>query len=196
MGYDGTGQKYVRDLQDLENACKETPFAGTTCILEKRIDFEYEMSVILGRDEKGGILIIETPRNYQANGILVASVMGENVIEKDIRDKAVNMAIRAAKGLGYMGVLTVEFFVRSDGSVLANEMAPRPHNSGHHTIEHIGALSQYGVTRLLSATGGSVKSILKNYANAWETQNGIPFARPTHAVTGLVNVLGNDMRDF
>ncbi len=102
------------------------------------------MSVILLRDKDGEIIIGAVPKNFQDNGILVASVILEDVIPQKVRDETINYAIKAAHGMKYEGVLVVEFFVDENGTVRANEMAPRPHNSGHHTIEGMYT-SQYAL---------------------------------------------------
>ena len=101
------------------------------------------MSVVVARDRNGGIIVGAVPKNFQDNGILVASAISEDMIPEEIRGKAIKHAIKAAHGMKYEGVLVVEFFVGKDGTVRANEMAPRPHNSGHHTIEGMHNGSQY-----------------------------------------------------
>ena len=125
------------------------------------MEFAYELSVVVARDKNGDIIIGAVPKNFQDNGVLVTSVISEDMIPEEVRDKAITHAINAANGMNYEGVLVVEFFIGKDGTVRANEMAPRPHNSGHHTIEAMYT-SQYDLQNLLAHGTSTVASILES----------------------------------
>lgn len=131
-GYDGKGQVRLRSGDDFEAAHKA--LANAPCILEAMVPFEREVSVIIARDRVGDTLCFDLPRNEHVNGILKRSVvpcdLGPNVIER-----ACDAAGKLAAALDYVGVLALEFFVLEDGRLLANEFAPRVHNSGHWTPE-------------------------------------------------------------
>lgn len=128
--YDSRGQINVTNFQEFCDAKTQLPWPY---ILEKKVDLDYEMSVIFARDESWKIIIISTQRNLQ-DWPLITSVSGLWKISEEIESQAICIAIKAAEGLGYVGTGAMEFFVTKDGKVLANEMAPRPHNSGHQTI--------------------------------------------------------------
>ena len=104
------------------------------CVLEQRVDLACEVSVVLGRGVDGEMTCFPIAQNTHANGILDVSLAPAG-ISSELADVATDAAKRIAEGLGYCGVLAIEFFVTTDGQVLVNEMAPRPHNSGHYTID-------------------------------------------------------------
>lgn len=130
LGYDGKGQIRVKDLAELVAAYQQL---GGECILEKLVDLAYECSVIVARNQTGAkcFPLIE---NYHRDGILDISYIPANLSE-DILDKANKAAMSMVEALDYIGILTIEFFVTTDNRILVNEIAPRPHNSGHITIE-------------------------------------------------------------
>lgn len=131
FGYDGKGQARVKTRAEAEAAFAS--FKHETCVLEKMLKLDYEVSVVLARDAAGNVAAFPTAENQHLNGILDVSIVparGEQVV----RDEAQKLAIKVAEKLNYIGVLGVEFFV-CDGQLLVNEMAPRPHNSGHYTID-------------------------------------------------------------
>jgi 5-(carboxyamino)imidazole ribonucleotide synthase len=137
-GYDGQGVTPIRSEIDLEKAF-ETP-----SVLEKMIDFEKELSVIVARNENGDVKTfpcVECEFNPEAN--LVEFLFSPANITKEIEDKAQKIAKKVIEKLGMIGVLAVELFLTREGDVLVNEVAPRPHNSGHQTIEG-NYESQYG----------------------------------------------------
>ncbi len=131
-GYDGKGQARLESGDDFEAAHKALGFAP--CILEAMIPFEREVSVIIARDAVGDTLCYDVPRNEHANGILKRSIVPSGLSE-DVATRACDAAASLAEALGYVGVLALEFFVLEDGHLLANEFAPRVHNSGHWTPE-------------------------------------------------------------
>ena len=133
MGYDGKGQVRVRTREDVRAAF--AAMNGVTCLLEKMLPLAYEVSVLTARGTDGEAVVYPIAENVHRDGILfTTTVPGPNVsaaCAKTAQDAA--RAIVAA--LGYVGVLCIEFFVLEDGSLVVNEMAPRPHNSGHYTID-------------------------------------------------------------
>ena len=131
FGYDGKGQARVSNQAQAAEAFQA--FKGEQCVLEKMLNLDYEVSVVLARDASGNVAAYPTAENSHLNGILDVSIVPARA-PKAIHDQAKNLAMKIAEKLEYIGVLAVEFFV-SDGQLLANEMAPRPHNSGHYTID-------------------------------------------------------------
>lgn len=130
-GYDGKGQKLVNSAEQLLTAWKEV--GSVECVLEAFVDFDCEFSVIVagnGREQKH----YEPIRNCHHNHILDVSSSPAKLPDR-ARDEAVDVARGIAHALQYQGVMCVEFFLRRDGAVVVNEIAPRPHNSGHLTIE-------------------------------------------------------------
>lgn len=132
LGYDGKGQSVCHTEAEVTAAYAEV--APAACVLERRIDLAAEISVVLARASDGDIAVFPIAQNVHVNGILSTSTVPANQSE-DILSNAQAMAIKLARGLNYEGVLAVEFFVDSQGQVLFNEMAPRPHNSGHYTLD-------------------------------------------------------------
>jgi 5-(carboxyamino)imidazole ribonucleotide synthase len=132
LGYDGKGQVVCARFEDLAEAFQQV--GGKACVLEQRIDLACEVSVVLGRSQKGEVSCFPIAENRHANGILDVTLVPA-AISTALADKALDAATRIANGLDYCGVLAVEFFISTDGRVLVNEMAPRPHNSGHYTID-------------------------------------------------------------
>jgi 5-(carboxyamino)imidazole ribonucleotide synthase len=131
FGYDGKGQARVTNQAQAIAAFAN--FKHETCVLEQMLPLDYEISVVLARDAKGNIAAFPVAENSHLNGILdvsIAPARGSDVIKA----KAQALAKQIAEKLDYVGVLGVEFFV-SEGKLLVNEMAPRPHNSGHYTID-------------------------------------------------------------
>jgi len=131
-GYDGKGQVRLEAEDDFEAAHKA--LANAPCILEAMIPFEREVSVIVARDAVGDTLCYDLPRNEHVNGILKRSIVPSGLRE-DVADRAAKAAETLAHAMDYVGVLALEFFVLEDGTLLANEFAPRVHNSGHWTPE-------------------------------------------------------------
>jgi 5-(carboxyamino)imidazole ribonucleotide synthase len=131
FGYDGKGQARVSNQQEALAAFNA--FEHEECVLEKMLKLDYEVSVVLARDAQGNVASFPTSENSHLNGILdvsIAPARGSDAISH----QAQKLASMVAEKLDYTGVLGVEFFV-CDGELLVNEMAPRPHNSGHYTID-------------------------------------------------------------
>lgn len=132
LGYDGKGQVLCESFADLAPAFAQV--GGKPCVLEQRVDLACEVSVVLGRSVDGVVTCFPIAQNTHANGILDVS-LAPAPISRELSDEAIDAATRIADGLDYCGVLAIEFFVTGDGRVLVNEMAPRPHNSGHYTLD-------------------------------------------------------------
>ena len=133
LGYDGKGQRRVSTPAELEAAWNEA--GGVPCVLEKLLSLDFECSVIVARSEDGQMVHFPVQRNLHRDGILaVTEVHAENMPQSTAR-RAISAARSIAEGLSYVGVLCVEFFVLADGKLAVNEMAPRPHNSGHWTMD-------------------------------------------------------------
>lgn len=129
-GYDGKGVVKIADTSDYEKAFDEPS------IVEKWVDFEKEISVIVARNEKGHIKtfpLVEMDFNSEAN--LVEFLISPSNYPFEIQQKADEIAKNIAESLSIVGLLAVEMFLTKDGEILVNELAPRPHNSGHQTIE-------------------------------------------------------------
>lgn len=133
MGYDGKGQIRVKTRDEL--AAAWTELQQVPCVLEKMLPLAYEVSVIVARGRDGQVVHFPLQQNLHRDGILaVTQVPAPNVTEA-VSQQAYASAHQIAASLNYVGVLCIEFFVLQDGRIVANEMAPRPHNSGHHTID-------------------------------------------------------------
>lgn len=132
FGYDGKGQAVIRQAEQLPGAFDS--LGCQPCVLEELLDLEREVSVVIARGSDGATVTYPVAENAHANGILDVSIVPAQVPEA-IAEAAAAKAIAIAGKLGYCGVLAVEFFVLKDGRLLVNEMAPRPHNSGHYTID-------------------------------------------------------------
>src|SRR5207248_6942753 len=105
------------------------------CVLEKLLPLAYEVSVIVARGASGELVHLPLQQNLHRDGILAVTQVPSPDLTPDVQQRTVEAAERIAAGMGHVGVLCVEFFVLADGSVVANEMAPRPHNSGHYSID-------------------------------------------------------------
>lgn len=142
LGYDGKGQVRVADRAALRAAWDE--LKRVPCVLEQRLALAAECSVVLARGADGGVVHFAPQRNTHRDGILaVTESYAQNLPEAQAQ-KALLAATSIAKGLDYVGVLCVEFFLLEDGALVVNEIAPRPHNSGHHTIDACD-VSQFGL---------------------------------------------------
>ena len=131
FGYDGKGQARIGSADDLARTFAE--WKGVPCVLEELLVLEREVSVVLARSESGEIAVFPLAENRHARGILDLTIAPARVPEALAREAA-QLASRLARELRYVGVLAVEMFVVG-GRLLLNEIAPRPHNSGHYTID-------------------------------------------------------------
>ncbi|MGG1338754.1 5-(carboxyamino)imidazole ribonucleotide synthase [Bacillus subtilis] len=131
-GYDGKGQFVIKEEAQMEQAAALLEHG--TCILESWVSFEMELSVIVVRSVNGEISTFPTAENIHHNNILFQSIVPARV-EKGIQQKAADLAGKLADELNLVGPLAVEMFLTEDGELLVNELAPRPHNSGHYTLD-------------------------------------------------------------
>jgi 5-(carboxyamino)imidazole ribonucleotide synthase len=138
MGYDGKGQRRVADGSEMRAAWRL--LGGVPCVLEAALDLQAEVSAVVARGWDGGFAAYPIAENVHVDGILDLSVVPAR-IRPELADRAVGLAMTIADALDYVGVLAVEFFV-VDGGLLVNEIAPRPHNSGHWTID-VAQTSQF-----------------------------------------------------
>jgi 5-(carboxyamino)imidazole ribonucleotide synthase len=164
FGYDGTGVKIVRDLNDVDALPKGE------CITENLIPFIHELAVIVSRNPNGEVLtypVVEMEFHPEANQ--VEYVICPARISDDIAQKAQEIALRVSKEFNHVGILAVEMFLTETNEILVNEVAPRPHNSGHHTIEssytcqfeqHIRAILNLPLGKTESKTGAVMVNLV------------------------------------
>lgn len=167
LGYDGKGQYVIRNSSEIEKAWVQV--GGVPLILEKFVDFSRELSLIAVRSRDGDFRFYPLVENHHSEGILRLSVAPAPSVSDELQAQAEDFAKRIMNELEYVGVLAVELFQRSD-ELLANEMAPRVHNSGHWTIE--GAATSQFENHLRAITGMPLGS-----------------TEPTGAA-GMLNVIG------
>ena len=169
LGYDGKGQRRVADAAQLAAAWDE--LGQVPCVLEKMLPLQLECSVLIARGHDGATVHLPVQRNLHRDGILAVTEVYEGNVPPALASQAVAAAISIAHGLGYVGVLCVEFFVLQDGSLVVNEIAPRPHNSGHYSQDACD-LSQFGLQV--------------------RTMAGLPLVQPRqHSPTVMLNLLGD-----
>lgn len=129
-GYDGKGVKKINSTSEIEQAFEEPS------LVEELVDFEKEIAVIVARNDKGDVStfpLVEMEFNPDAN--LVEFLISPSTLPFEIQTQADEIAKKIAEDLQIVGLLAVEMFLTKEGEILVNELAPRPHNSGHHTIE-------------------------------------------------------------
>lgn len=131
-GYDGKGQVVLRDANDIEMAARLLRYGS--CVLEAWIPFEKEISIVVARGKDGQVETFPVAENVHINNILHTSIAPADV-SADVHEEAEEIAKKLAEVLQLCGVLAVEMFVTNSGAIYVNELAPRPHNSGHYTIE-------------------------------------------------------------
>lgn len=187
-GYDGKGQSVIQSLRDAEPAWNALGGASHELILEEWIPFDCEVSVVVARTQDGQILPFPIGENVHRQGILHTTTVPARIAPACMNE-AVAAATTLAHALDLVGVMAVEFFVVGD-RVLVNEMAPRPHNSGHYTIEacqtsqfeqHIRAVCGLppGDPSLLSPA-----AMVNLLGDDWETAAGAPHVEAALAVPG------------
>ena len=131
MGYDGKGQLRVTTRDEL-NAGWAT-LGSVPCVLEKMLPLASECSVIIARGRDGAMVNLPVQRNLHRDGILAVTEVFAGNVPEALANQAITAAKAVAQELNYVGVLCVEFFVLADGKLVVNEIAPRPHNSGHYS---------------------------------------------------------------
>jgi 5-(carboxyamino)imidazole ribonucleotide synthase len=168
LGYDGKGQATVETKDDALRAFDR--FGGVPCVVEERIALESELSVVLARGQDGDVVPFPVAENRHRDGILETSVVPARIPDALARE-ARELATGLAEEMEYVGVLGVELFVAHRGRVLVNEMAPRPHNSGHYTIDACSA---------------------DQFEQQLRTLCGLPLARPwLMSPVAMINLLGD-----
>jgi len=167
FGYDGKGQARVADAAAARLTFRR--FKGEPCVLERALPLDAEVSCVVARGADGALAAFEVARNHHRNGILDVCA-APAPIAAPLREAAAAMAGRVAVALGYVGVMGVEFFV-SNGTLLVNEIAPRPHNSGHHTLD---------------------ACVASQYEQQVRALCGLPLGEPrSHSAAVMVNLLGD-----
>jgi len=131
FGYDGKGQARIHSIEDARTAFRE--FGGQPCVLEGFVRLEREISVVLARSDAGECMLFPIAENRHENGILDVSIVPARITDA-LAQQAREIARAVADRLGYVGVMAVEFFI-TGGRLMVNEIAPRPHNSGHYTLD-------------------------------------------------------------
>ncbi|MGK7370332.1 MAG: 5-(carboxyamino)imidazole ribonucleotide synthase, partial [Candidatus Halalkalibacterium sp. M3_1C_030] len=174
-GYDGYGNETVGNIEEAKTAFdKLGGNKGHDIVAESFIDFTHELAVQVARNETGH-MVYPCCETVQENHICVA-VKSPAPVDKAIREKAQELALKATEAIDGKGIFAFEFFLKPDGSLLLNESAPRPHNSGHYTIE------------------GCVTSQFENHVRA---VLGLPLGSSelrSHSVA-MINLLGTEKRD-
>jgi len=172
FGYDGKGQIKVADVPELHAAYAQ--LNHTVCVLEKFMPLKSELSVVVARGSDGEIETFPVAENQHVNGILDISIVPAR-ISPQLAEQARDIACRVAEKLQYRGVLCVEFFVLHDDTLLINEIAPRPHNSGHYSID---------------------ACITSQFEQQVRTLCGLPLGSTAqHSAAAMVNLLGDVWRN-
>ncbi len=167
FGYDGKGQARVKNQAEAQKAL--TDFNLETCVLEQMLALDLEVSVVLARDAQGNIAAFPTAENSHLNGILDISIAPARC-STVLKANAQALAKKLAEKLDYVGVLGVEFFVVGK-QLLVNEIAPRPHNSGHYTID---------------------ACVTNQFEQQVRVMTGLPLGNPDlHSNAVMVNILGD-----
>ena len=189
LGYDGKGQRQVVDARELLAAWQA--LGRVDCVLEKKLALAFEISVIVARGRDGACVHFPVQRNLHRGGILAVTEVPAPGVDEALATQAIEAAKAIAAALDYVGVLCVEFFVLQDGTLVANEMAPRPHNSGHHTIDAFD-LSQFDLqVRTLAGLPltmprqHSSALMLNLLGDLWLPEGDVPQAPPWSAVLAL-----------
>ena len=168
LGYDGKGQAAVENEGDALRAFER--FGSVPCVLEARLDLECELSVIVARGADGDVVTFPVAENRHQDGILETSVVPARV-SGALSHQACEIATKVAEAMAYVGVMGVELFVAGGGRLMVNEMAPRPHNSGHYTMDACSA---------------------DQFEQQLRTLCGLPLARPwLLSPVAMVNLLGD-----
>jgi 5-(carboxyamino)imidazole ribonucleotide synthase len=169
LGYDGKGQASVSTASELADAWRALGAVG--CVLERRLPLRNELSVIVARGSDGSVVHLPPQQNLHRNGVLAVTQVPAPEVDGTLARQAIDCARDLAASMDYVGVLCVEFFVLADGSLVANEMAPRPHNSGHYSVDACD-VSQFEL---------QVRSVA-----------GLPLVAPRlHSAAVMLNLLGD-----
>lgn len=133
MGYDGKGQVRVKTPDELRTAY--AGMDGVLCVLEKMLPLAYEISVLVARGADGAAVVYPIAENVHRDGVLFTTTVPSTHVSAAAASQAQQAALKLIADIDYVGVLCIEFFVLKDGTLTVNEMAPRPHNSGHYTMD-------------------------------------------------------------
>ena len=142
MGYDGKGQFKLENPNEIEKTFSDLP-NNTKFIIEEKINFNKEISVIIGKDIYGNIANFEPIENIHKNGILDISIFPARISD-EIKKNAIKLSAKFIEQIELIGIVAIEMFLDNNENILFNEIAPRPHNSGHLTIES-HSMSQFGM---------------------------------------------------
>ena len=172
LGYDGKGQQRVVDRAALRAAWAAlSPAGDVPCVLEQWLPLRSELSVVMARGAFGDMINLPVQQNLHRDGILAVTRVPAPDVPDALQQQALAAARQVAESLDYVGVLCVEFFVLQDGSLVANEMAPRPHNSGHWSIDG---------------------SDVSQFELQVRTLTGLPLVAPRqHSAAVMLNLLGD-----
>ena len=189
MGYDGKGQ--VRVASAAELAAGWDSVGQVPCVLEKMLPLALECSVIVARGRDGRMVHLPVQRNLHRDGILAVTEVYASNLPLALMQQAVAAAKSIAHGLDYVGVLCVEFFVLEDGTLVVNEIAPRPHNSGHYS-QNACDISQFELQvrtlaglPLVQPRQHSAAVMLNLLGDLWFTQSDTAQTPPWDAVLAL-----------
>ncbi len=130
MGYDGRGQAIIRTEADIDGVRE---LLSVPCVLEEFVKFDYEVSAVVVRAENEAT-VFPVGQNIHRRGVLDLSIVPAQELSEELRYEVEQQSLKFMESCGYYGILAIEYFVRGN-EILFNEMAPRPHNSGHYTIE-------------------------------------------------------------
>ena len=192
LGYDGKGQAVVADRAAL--AAAWDALGQVPCVLEQKLPLALELSVVVARSASGDVVQLPVQQNLHRGGILAVTQVPAPDASPALQAQAAASAAQLATDLHYVGVLCVEFFVTTDGQLVANEMAPRPHNSGHWSID--GAdISQFDLQvrtlcglPLVAPRQHSAAVMLNLLGDLWFGTDGRERAPPWAAVLALPGV--------
>ncbi len=167
LGYDGKGQARVSSREEALVAFEQ--FGEVACVLEALQPLKDEISVVMARSLQGDVAAFVPSHNEHRDGVLAVSTAASASLP--VYQQAIAAAEKIAQALGYYGVFCVEFFILQDGSLIANEVAPRPHNSGHFTMD---------------------ACVTSQFAQQARVMAGLPLGAPTsHSHSVMLNLLGD-----
>lgn len=198
-GYDGKGQWVIHSLDEVAEAYESLSRARTELVLEQFIHFEKELSVIAARSPRGEVKAFPVSENIHVHNILHLSIVPARIAQ-EVQRTAEELAIRIAHALDVVGLIAVEMFLAKDGQLYVNELAPRPHNSGHYTMDacktsqfeqHVRAICNLplGSTELMSPVV-MVNLLGEHVAPILEKLDQPGFEDAEHGVSAKVHLYG------
>jgi 5-(carboxyamino)imidazole ribonucleotide synthase len=185
-GYDGKGQWVIRSSQEIHEAYETLSLAKADLVLEQFIDFDLELSVIAARNSRGEVKSFPVAENVHVDNILHLSIVPARVSD-EIKEQAEKLANQIADALNVIGLVAVEMFLTPEGELYVNELAPRPHNSGHYTMDacktsqfeqHLRAICNLPLSStelltpvvMLNILGEHVEPLLESIGNKEDTE--------------------------